>query len=125
MTSKKILVCDDDPAMLTIVSHILVRKGFAVLTASDGEKGLASIEANSPSLLILDMEMPRKNGIQVLEELRARGTPVPYIIVLSAHEGREKHELAMKLGASEIMVKPFNAADLLKKIERLAAQGRV
>ncbi len=125
MTKKKALVCDDDRPLQEILSHILARTGFSVLLADDGEKGLASIAEHSPALVILDMEMPRKDGLQLLKDLREKGDPAPYIIMLTSHESTEKRDLALGLGAAEVMIKPFNAAALIKKIEGLILQGKV
>ena len=125
MTPKKALICDDDRPLQQILSHILTKTGFSVLLADDGEKGLASIAEHSPSLIILDMEMPRKDGLQLLKELREKGGPAPYVIMLTSHESAEKRDLALGLGAGEVMIKPFNAAALIKKIEGLIQQGKV
>jgi len=125
MTEKNALVCDDDRIMQNVVSHLLARKGFSVEVADDGEKGLAAIEEHSPSLLILDMDMPRMTGLELLEKLRGKSGAAPYIIFLSAHEDALTQAQALKLGAGEVLVKPFNPAELLRKIDKLLEQGKI
>lgn len=124
MNGKKAVVCDDDRTMSRIVSHVLGKLGFTVLSAENGEEGLALVRAEKPALLILDLDMPVKDGIGLLQDLWEESVR-PYIIVLSAHEGSEKHDQVKLLGAQDVMVKPFVAADFLKKIEGLVRDGKV
>ena len=124
MSERKAVVCDDDRTMSRIISHVLGKQGFTVLIAENGAEGLALVRAEKPALLILDLDMPVKDGIGVLEDMWEEGVR-PYIIVLSAHEGSEKHEQVKLLGAQEVMIKPFIAADFMKKIENLVKEGKV
>ncbi len=83
------------------------------------------LRSAKPSLLILDLELAPKDGSAVLRELRGAGGAKPYTIVLTAHESQEKRDQANALGAHEVWTKPFSAAELLKKLEALARQGKV
>ena len=124
MNGKKAVVCDDDRTMTRIVSHVLGKLGFTVLAAENGEEGLSLVRTEKPALLILDLDMPVKDGLGLLQDLWEEASR-PYIIVLSAHEGADKHEQVKLLGAQDVMVKPFIAADFLKKVEGLLAEGKV
>ena len=125
MTARSALVCDDDRTLGIIVSRALSKKGFAVRTAEDGAAGLEAIRAEAPELLVLDLDMPVKGGLAVLEELRAGGTRLRYVIVLSAHESPETHAQVRGLGADETMVKPFTPVDFMKRIDVLLAEGKL
>ena len=125
MTGRKAVVCDDDATMARIVKHVLTKQGFDVAMASDGAAGLELIRREKPNLLVLDLEMPVKGGLAVLEELRAAPADGLFVIVLSVHEGREMKDRARELGAREIMVKPFAPSDFAGLIEGLVKEGRI
>lgn len=121
---KKAVVCDDDRTMGVILKRILSKAGFAVSTAENGDDGLALVASQKPSLLVLDLDMPVKDGWTVLRELRGK-TEGLFIVVLSAHESPDKHDMARSLGAGDVLVKPFNPADFLGKIEALVKAGKL
>jgi two-component system alkaline phosphatase synthesis response regulator PhoP len=121
--SKIVLLCDDDQTLVGIMNHLLKRKGFAVATAADGEEALEVIRDQKPHLLLLDLAMPRRDGLGVLRALQEESGRPPYVIVLSGQENREIRQQATELGAREVWKKPFNAATLLGRIETLLAQG--
>lgn len=121
---KNAVVCDDDRTMSGIVGRLLGKAGFNVFTAENGDDGLSLIRAQSPKLLVLDLDMPVKDGWSVLRELKG-GTQKPYIIVLSAQESADSREMAITLGADEALVKPFNPAQFLKKIETLVKERKL
>ena len=125
MTNKKAVLCDDDKTTTLIIKHLLEKLGFSVSMAANGKEGLALIQAEAPQLLILDLDMPVKNGMGVLQDLQPSGKNGPYIIVLSAHENQEDHAQVQALGAQEVVVKPFKPADLVKKVEALVKEGKI
>ena len=120
---KMIVICEDNAALAALMQHLLRKKGFKVLTAGDGSEGLELIRSSAPDLLLLDLAMPRTDGLAVLEELRAFEGKRPYTIIISGQEGKETRERASALGAGEIWKKPFKAAELIGRIEALIAQG--
>ena len=124
MNTKKAVVCDDDRTLIRIIEHVLKKQGFSVWSASDGEQGLALLRAQAPELLILDLDMPVKGGMAVLEELKQQ-TSRPYTIILSNYEDPEQHQKAKTLGAKEFLVKPLDPVEFLKKIEGLVKEGRI
>ena len=121
MNPPKIVICDDDRTITLIVKRLLEKAGFSVFSGKDGKEGLALVRAHQPSLMLLDLDMPGKNGIQVLQELQAAGETPAYLIVLTAHESAEDAAQVKSLGAKEMIVKPFNSSDLVQKLLGIAA----
>jgi len=123
--NKKIVLCDDDKTTTMILKHLLTPLGFSVAIAHQGKEGLALIEAERPDLLILDLDMPVKNGVSVLEDLRAKGITGFYIIILSSREDDQAHVQVKELGAQEVIVKPFKPSALIKHVEELLKEGKL
>lgn len=126
MDTKNIVICDDDATLTYILQHILgKRKEFKVSLAANGEDGWLLIRDSRPVLLILDLDMPVKDGLSVLRDLKGMPPPRPYTIVLSANESRDIQGEAKSLGADEVMSKPFKPSDLLAKVDDLIAKGKI
>ncbi len=125
-TAKRILVVDDDPEILALLTARLRQRGYDILEAGDGEKALEQARANKPDLVILDVMMPHKNGWEVARELKQdTATRAIGIIVLTAI-GEKMNELTSPLyGADAYIDKPFEFEALEKAIagvlERRAA----
>jgi DNA-binding response OmpR family regulator len=116
---KTILLVDDDPVVLTAMRTVLQRKGYRVVTADDGNAGLAAAEREAPDLVVLDMMMPQKSGFLVLEKIKARpGTPPP-VIMVTANEGNRHQAYAEALGVDDYIRKPFAMDRLLASVQRL------
>jgi len=112
----RVLVADDDPQMRRLIRSVLQREGFEVAEANDGLDALDAIERGGVDLLILDLEMPRLDGLGVLEELRAqmRTANLP-VIVLTAQHG-ESEEKALDLGAQDYLTKPVQTRSLTARV---------
>jgi DNA-binding response OmpR family regulator len=123
MALPKAVLCDDDRTSTLILKHLLQKVGFQVYAGLNGKEGLALVRAEHPSLLILDLDMPVVNGIQVLEELRRTGEAIPYIMVLTAHESDEDSAQVKSLGAQEMVIKPFKPFKLIEKFQALIRDG--
>ncbi|HKI38497.1 MAG TPA: response regulator [Gemmataceae bacterium] len=115
---RTILLVDDDAELLTALRAVLERRGFRVLTATDGNAGLAAAESEGPDLVVVDMMMPKKSGFLVLEKLKARGGGPP-VIMITANEGGRHRAYAELLGADDYIRKPFAMDKLLESVERL------
>jgi DNA-binding response OmpR family regulator len=115
MEKETILVVDDEPAILQIIEERLEREGFAVHTAGSGEKALASVEVNTPDLIILDLMLPGIDGFDVLRAVRQAGHQVP-IIVLTARDDQIDVVVGLELGADDYIVKPFNPRELAARV---------
>ena len=88
--TKRILVIEDEPQMLLGLRDNLELEGYEVVTASDGEDGLAKAISTAPDLVILDVTLPRKNGFEVCRELRARANPTPVVMLKARSQETEK-----------------------------------
>ena len=120
MEKKKILAVDDEPNILMSIEFILEMEGYEVHLARDGEEALEVAERVRPQLMLLDVNMPRKDGYEVCRMLRAReplsGTKV---IMLTAKGQALERKKGLEVGADEYLTKPFGADDLLAKIRAL------
>jgi DNA-binding response OmpR family regulator len=119
---KTILVVDDDADILQALRMVLEGKKYRVLTAGDGNAGLAMAERDTPDLVIVDMMMPQKSGFLVLEKLKARNESSPRVIMITANEGARHRAYAEMLGVDEYIRKPFAMDKLLDSVERLCPQ---
>jgi DNA-binding response OmpR family regulator len=115
---RTILLVDDDAEILSGVRAVLERRGYRVVTAADGNAGLAAAEREGPDLVVVDMMMPKKSGFLVLEKLKARGGGPP-VIMITANEGSRHRAYAETLGADDYIRKPFTMDKLLESVERL------
>ena len=110
----KILIIDDDPNICTILNLYLLKEKYEVLTAQDGIEGVAMFKLYEPDLVLLDLMIPGKSGIDVLSEMRAIRT-VP-VIALTAVSDKESVVALLKAGANDYITKPFDAGELLARI---------
>lgn len=119
--AKRILVIDDDPVGLTLMETRLVKAGFKVLLANNGQMGLNFVNAQKPDLVVLDIEMPQMNGYTFVLELKkiegAKDTPV---IVLTAHE--ENKPIFERRGIEHYLVKPVNFDELFAKMKAIIGE---
>lgn len=115
LEGRHVLVVEDDPAIALGLRINLEAEGYRVTLADDGERGLQVIRAERPDLVVLDVMLPRKNGFEVMHELRAEGIAVP-IIVLSARTGEMDKVTGLELGAEDYVAKPFSLAELLARV---------
>jgi len=113
--SERILVADDERAIADIIKYNLEKEGYQVDLASDGEEAVEKIKLNEPHLLVLDIMMPKKDGFQVLKEIRPL-FKFP-IIVLTAKEEEVDKVLGLDLGADDYMVKPFSMKELVARVK--------
>jgi DNA-binding response OmpR family regulator len=113
----KILVVDDDLELLGLVAYALRQAGYLVVEASDGAAGLAAFEREEPSLVILDVNLPKMDGLDVCRRIRATSsTPV---MMLTVRSGEEDQVKALDLGADDYLTKPFSPRTLLARVRAL------
>lgn len=112
----RILIVEDDEAIATGLALNLKLAGHATVIARDGDAGLAAASEHDFSLVLLDMNLPKKNGLEVLSAMRATDNLVP-VIVVSARHGEFDKVAALRLGADDYVTKPFALAELLARIE--------
>ncbi|GIW81935.1 MAG: hypothetical protein KatS3mg105_3742 [Gemmatales bacterium] len=112
-----VLLIDDDEEILSAMQTVLEREGFRVLTATDGNRGLALAETEAPAVIVCDMMMPQKSGLLVVEKLKARRRP-PAVVMITANEVDRHRLYAESLGVDEYLHKPFDMAVLVDVVNR-------
>jgi DNA-binding response OmpR family regulator len=124
MTSKsRILLVDDERAITSNLAPFLERAGFEVAVASDGEEALDQIERFTPSLIVLDVLMPRLDGRAVLRRLRQDGNWMPVILLTQVGESTER-AMALEEGADDYLNKPFDPHELVARIRAILRRTR-
>lgn len=120
---KRILVVDDDKNIIQTLKMRLETNGYKVMTASNGQEGLEKAKEAPPDLILLNIMMPQLNGIMTTLKLKgaAQTKSIPIIIMTGIKE-REEMILAKHVGATDYITKPFDSAELLRKIEKLLSQ---
>jgi two-component system KDP operon response regulator KdpE len=113
----RILVVDDEERILNFLSAKLKASGYEVLTAPNGVKGLEQVQAQEPDLVVLDLLMPKMDGLEMLKQLRTF-SPVP-VIILTAKGTDTDRIKGLKLGADDYLPKPFNPDELVARIEAI------
>lgn len=115
LSGKRVLVIEDDPSIAIGLRINLESEGYAVEVADDGERGLELVRTTGPDLVILDVMLPRMNGLEVLHAIRSDGLTMP-IIILSAKAGEMDKVAGLELGAEDYVAKPFSLAELLARV---------
>lgn len=117
--AKRILIVDDDAEIISSLRVALEAQGYEVLVARDGNQGLALTVREQPDLLLLDMMMPLRSGILVLEKLSRSEESVPPVIMMTANEGSRHQAYAETLGVSDYLHKPFPMDRMIDAVARL------
>ena len=119
--SHKVLIVDDEPNIVTSLTFLMKKSGHDTSVARDGDEALAEVERFRPDLVLLDVMMPKRDGFEVCQMLRAAGQTQLKIILLTA-KGRET-EVAkgLAIGADAYVTKPFSTRDLVDLVNRLLA----
>ncbi len=115
MMAKKILVVDDEKPISDIVKFNLDKEGYDVVTAYDGEEALKKVESESPDLILLDLMLPKIDGLEVARQIRKEhDTP---IIMLTAKDSEIDKVLGLELGADDYVTKPFSNRELVARVK--------
>ncbi len=122
LEGSRVLVVEDDPSIAIGLRINLESEGYAVTVAEDGERGLELARTSDPDLVILDVMLPKRNGLEVLHELRSEGRTMP-IIILSAKSGEMDKVAGLELGAEDYVAKPFSLAELLARVRVALRRG--
>lgn len=122
---ERVLVIDDSQEIRDFLSeYILQPKGFEVMQASNGLMGLEMAIAKEPDLMIVDQQMPRLTGLEVLEKLKERGIEIPAILA-TAHGSEETAVAAFRLGIRDYVIKPFDADEISESVDRALRESRL
>jgi two-component system, OmpR family, response regulator RegX3 len=114
MSSAKVLLVEDEAALAESVSYNLLREGFAVITAVDGERALERFRTEHPSIVILDLMLPKLSGLDVCRAIR-RESAVP-ILMLTAKDSEADKVAGLELGADDYVTKPFSMRELISRV---------
>jgi DNA-binding response OmpR family regulator len=119
--SKEILVVDDDRNICEVIKLYLQKEDFKVTLAYDGQAGLEAFERNTPALVVLDIMMPRKDGWEVLKQIR-KSSSVPVIMLTAKGETFDK-VLGLELGADDYIVKPFDPKEFIARVKAVTRRA--
>ena len=116
----KVLIADDEPNIVISLEYLMKREGHAVLVARDGEQALAMIRAERPALVLLDVMMPKKTGVEVCQALRADEATAGIKVLMLTAKGRDTDvDKGLGVGADAYMTKPFSTQDLAAKVAQM------
>lgn len=118
MPAELILLVDDEPSIVQLARTYLERDGFRVQSAVDGEAALAQVAKSRPALVVLDLMLPKLDGLEVCRRLRLAGDPV-YILMLTARDEDLDRILGLELGADDYLTKPFNPRELVARVKAI------
>jgi len=120
MAIQKILIVDDSPTERYFLTDILVKKGYSVSTAENGEEALQKIKADKPQLILMDSVMPGQNGFQVTRAITRDPETQDVPIIICTSKGQETDRIwGLRQGARDYIVKPVDPTELLSKIAAL------
>ncbi|MED3622713.1 response regulator transcription factor [Neobacillus thermocopriae] len=114
----KILVVDDEQPIVTLLKYNLEQAGYEVITAMDGEEGKRLAELESPDIIILDLMLPKLDGMEVCKMLRQEKIMIP-ILMLTAKDDEFEKILGLELGADDYMVKPFSPREVIARVKAI------
>jgi two-component system response regulator MprA len=120
----RVLVVDDEPALRDALESSLAFEGYEVATASDGVEALDAIAENKPDLVLLDIMMPRMDGLTAVRRLRSRGDTVP-VLMLTARDAVGDRVTGLDVGADDYLAKPFELDELLARVRALLRRNTI
>jgi two-component system, OmpR family, phosphate regulon response regulator PhoB len=124
---KKILVVEDDPVNQQILSDFLAANGYETVAASSGPEGITRFERDAPDLLLVDVQLPRKNGFELCREIKSRpeGKSTPILLMSAVYTDRDQSTRTVQLGtlADGYLAKPFDLVALLATVRQLLGEA--
>jgi CheY-like chemotaxis protein len=124
---KKILVVEDDPVNQMILSDFLAANGYDTVAASSGPEGIERFERDCPDLMLVDIQLPRKNGFELLREIKGspRGRATPVLLMSAVYNHRDQSSRTIQLGtlADGYLAKPFDLVQLLAQVRQLLGEA--
>jgi two-component system alkaline phosphatase synthesis response regulator PhoP len=116
--SAKILIVDDEESIVTLLEYNLKKSGYEVIVAMNGEAAIKKVVEENPDLMILDVMLPGKDGIEVCKELRQQKEKIP-ILMLTAKDDEFDKILGLELGADDYMTKPFSPREVVARVKAI------
>ena len=118
--SKTVLIVDDEEYIVTSLEYVMKSAGYDVVVAYDGEQAIEKVKETAPDLLILDVMMPKLDGFEVCEKIRANPLWESIRIIMLTAKGRDsERDKGISMGADAYMTKPFSTRDILKRVTEL------
>ncbi|MBJ7886405.1 response regulator transcription factor [Bacillaceae bacterium HSR45] len=121
--SQKVLVVDDEQSIVTLLKYNLETVGYIVEVAYDGEEALQKVESSQPDLIVLDVMLPKKDGIEVCKTIRSDKNLVP-ILMLTAKDDEFDRVLGLELGADDYMTKPFSPREVVARVKAILRRSQ-
>jgi len=123
MAVTRVLVVDDEPMVRDVLARYLAKEGFAVDTAEDGEAALAAYERTAPDLVVLDLMLPRVDGLEVFRRIREHGPAA--VIMLTAKGEETDRVVGLELGADDYVTKPFSPREVVARVRAVLRRAGV
>jgi DNA-binding response OmpR family regulator len=115
----KVLIVDDEPNIVISLEFLMRKAGFLTEVARDGEEALTAVERFAPDLVLLDVMLPRRDGFEVLQQLRQDGRATPRVVMLTAKGRDTEVAKGLALGADAYVTKPFSTSELVATVTGL------
>jgi two-component system, OmpR family, alkaline phosphatase synthesis response regulator PhoP len=121
---KKILVVEDDPVNQMILIDFLAANGYETVAASSGPDGIERFDRDVPDLCLVDVQLPRKNGFELVREMKSRGRQTPVLLMSAVYNDQDQSTRTIQLGAlaDGYLTKPFDLVNLLEQVRGLLGE---
>ncbi|MCO6451558.1 MAG: response regulator transcription factor [Caldilineales bacterium] len=123
MRDQTILIVDDERTVRSTIQAYLEKEGYNVITATDGTQALAEAQTHHPDLVVLDIMLPKMDGLEVLRRLRQESNV--YVLMLTAKAEEVDKIIGLRMGADDYLTKPFSPRELVARVEAILRRGRV
>ncbi len=122
---KKILVVEDDPVNQMILMDFLAANGYETIAAATGPEGIEQFDRTSPDLCLVDVQLPRKNGFELVREIKSRGTRTPVLLMSAVYTEPDQSSRTVQIGtlADGYLTKPFDLVHLLAQVRGLLGEA--
>lgn len=122
--AKSILLVDDEPNIVLSLEFLMKRAGYAVRTATDGDAALEAITEDRPDLILLDVNMPKRDGFEICQLIRSNPGWKDIPIIMLTAKGRDvEREKGLAMGADDYVTKPFATQEVVKKVEAILGKA--
>jgi DNA-binding response OmpR family regulator len=122
---KKILVVEDDPVNQMILMDFLAANGYQTIAAATGPEGIEQYDRNAPDLCLVDVQLPRKNGFELVREIKGRGAKTPVLLMSAVYTEPDQSTRTVQIGvlADGYLTKPFDLVHLLAQVRELLGEA--